>query len=90
MYREFCAAKRITISYSRKGNPYDNACIESFHATLKKEYVHNKKFESLETLKAGIYDYIEMWYNKKRMHSKLGFMSPNEYEKHLKKDNLCF
>ena len=85
MYREFCAAKRITISYSRKGNPYDNACIESFHATLKKEYVHNKKFESLETLKAGIYDYIEMWYNKKRMHSKLGFMSPNEYEKHLKK-----
>ena len=59
MYREFCAAKRITISYSRKGNPYDNACIESFHATLNKEYVHNKKFESLETLKAGIYDYIE-------------------------------
>jgi possible integrase len=65
VYREFCAAKRITISYSRKGNPYDNACIESFHTTLKKEYVHNKKFESLETLKAGIYDYIEMWYNKK-------------------------
>lgn len=85
MYREFCAAKRITISYSRKGNPYDNACIESFHATLKKEYVHNKKFESLETLKVGIYDYIEMWYNKKRMHSKLGFMSPNEYEEYLKK-----
>ena len=64
-YHEFCAAKGIMISYSIKDNPYNNACIESFHATLKKEYVHNKKFISLETLKAGIYDYTEMWYNKK-------------------------
>lgn len=76
-YRKFCAEKGISISYSRKGNPYDNACIESFHATLKKEYVHNEKFENLRT---GMYEYIEIWYNNSRIHSKIEFISPNEYE----------
>ena len=80
-YRKFCAKKGISISYSRKGNPYDNACIESFHATLKKEYVHNENFENLESLRTGMYEYIEIWYNNSRIHSKIGFISPNEYEK---------
>ena len=79
-YRKFCAEKGISISYSRKGNPYDNACIESFHATLKKEYVHNEKFENLESSRTRIYKYIEIWYNNSRIHSKIGFISPNEYE----------
>ena len=79
-YRKFCAEKGISISYSRKGNPYDNACIESFHAALKKEYVHNEKFENLESLRTGMYKYIEIWYNNSRIHSKIGFISPNEYE----------
>ena len=79
-YRKFCAEKGISISYSRKGNPYDNACIESFHATLKKEYVHNEKFENLKSLRTGMYEYIEIWYNNSRIHSKIGFISPNEYE----------
>ena len=70
-YRKFCAKKGISISYSRKGNPYDNACIESFHATLKKEYVYN--------LRTGMYEYIEIWYNNSKIHSKIGFISPNEY-----------
>ena len=79
-YRKFCVEKGIIISYSRKGNPYDNACIESFHATLKKEYVHNENFENLESLRTGMYEYIEIWYNNSRIHSKIGFISPNEYE----------
>lgn len=70
-YRKFCAKKGISISYSRKGNPYDNACIESFHATLKKEYVHNENFENLESLRSGMYEYIEIWYNNSRIHSKI-------------------
>ena len=71
-YRKFCAEKGISISYSKKGNPYDNAYIESFYATLKKEYVYN--------LRTGMYEYIEIWYNNSRIHSKIGFISPNEYE----------
>ena len=86
-YRKFCAKKGISISYSRKGNPYDNACIESFHATLKKEYVHNENFENLESLRSGMYEYIEIWYNNSRIHSKIGFTSPNEYEESMKKGN---
>ena len=86
-YRKFCAKKGISISYSRKGNPYDNACIESFHATLKKEYVHNENFENLESLRTGMYEYIEIWYNNSRIHSKIGFTSPNEYEESMKKGN---
>ena len=86
-YRKFCAKKGISISYSRKGNPYDNACIESFHATLKKEYVHNENFESLESLRSGMYEYIEIWYNNSRIHSKIGFTSPNEYEEGIRKGN---
>ena len=66
-----------SISYSRKGNLYDNVYIELFHTTLKKEYVHS---ENLESLKTGIYEYIEIWYNNSRIHSKIGFTSPNEYE----------
>ena len=41
----------MIVSYSRKGNPYDNACIESFHSTLKKEYIHHKKFDTIEEIK---------------------------------------
>lgn len=71
-----------SISYNRKGNPYDNVYMESFHTTLKKEYVHS---ENLESLKTGIYEYIEIWYNNSRIHSKIGFTSPNEYEESIKK-----
>ena len=56
--------------------------MESFHTTLKKEYVHS---ENLESLKTGIYEYIEIWYNNSRIHSKIGFTSPNEYEESIKK-----
>ena len=47
---------------------------------MKKEYVHNEKFENLESLRTGMYEYIEIWYNNSRIHSKIGFISLNEYE----------
>ena len=70
--------KGISISYNRNENPYDNACIESFHATLKKEYAHNEKFENLESLRTGMYEYIEIWYNNSGIYNKIGFTSPND------------
>ncbi|WLD74246.1 IS3 family transposase [Leptotrichia sp. HMT-225] len=45
---------------------------------MKKEYVHNENFESLESLRSRMYEYIEIWYNNSRIHSKIGFTSPNE------------
>ena len=48
---------------------------------MKKEYVYNEKFENLRT---GMYEYIEIWYNNSRIHSKIGFTSPNEYEENRK------
>ncbi len=80
-YKDYCNANEIELSYSRKGNPYDNACIETFYATLKKEYVYNENFKNTRELSVGIYDYIEKWYNTSRLHSKIGYISPNDYEK---------
>ena len=85
-YRKYCKENKLELSYSRKGNPYDNACIESFHATLKKEYVHHKKFKNLEEIRIGIFEYIESWYNRKRIQEKLGYLSPVEYEEQLKNE----
>jgi len=61
--------------------------MESFHTTLKKEYVHSENFKNLESLRTGIYEYIEIWYNNSRIHSKIGFTSQNEYEESIKKEN---
>ena len=71
----------FTLSYSRKGNPYDNACIESFHAIIKKECIYTMKLKDFEESRKIIFEYIESWYNRKRIHSKLGYLSPIEFEK---------
>lgn len=67
------------ISMSRKGNPYDNACMESFFASLKKEFLHKYVFMSKGEAMVAIDRYIK-FYNEKRMHSSLDYMSPNEKE----------
>ena len=64
---------------SRPGCPYDNACAESFFATLKKECIYLKQYSTIEEVKKDIFEYIELFYNRKRMHSYLGYMSPVEY-----------
>ena len=56
-------------SFSRKGNPYDNACIESFHAALKKEKIYLHTYQDFKDAKLAIFEYTESWYNRKRIHS---------------------
>ena len=68
----------ITCSMSRRGNCYDNAVAESWFATLKSEL--GDHFESYGTAKAELFDYIETFYNRERLHSTLGYRSPEEYE----------
>lgn len=70
-----------TSSVSRKGNPYDNALMESFYKTLKRELVHDADFEAPEQAQMEIFKYIETYYNTKRMHSSLDFLTPVQYEK---------
>jgi putative transposase len=70
---------------SRKGNCFDNACAESFFATLKKDVIHGRKFKTCEDAKLLIIEYIETFYNFKRVHSSLGNMSPIEFEKEYRK-----
>jgi putative transposase len=74
---------RIKPSMSRKGNCYDNACIESFFGTLKRELIYGTHYRNREEARLAIFDYIEVFYNRVRLHSTLGYMSPVEFE-------LCF
>jgi len=67
-------------SNSRKGNPYDNAMMESFNRTLKRELLTDQTFASPEQAKLEIFEYIEFYYNTKRMHSSLGYVSPAQFE----------
>ena len=64
---------------SRKGNCWDNAVVESFFATLKRELVHGADFQSQDEA-AAVFEYIEVFYNRRRTHSKLDYMSPVSYE----------
>lgn len=71
----------IECSMSRKGNCWDNAPVESFFATLKKELVHAEHYLTREQAKASLFEYIEIFYNRYRRHSALGYLSPADYEK---------
>jgi transposase InsO family protein len=71
---------KYVCSMSRKGNCWDNACAESFFHTLKTEEVYHKKYKTRIEAKRSIFEYIEVFYNRKRIHSFLGDMSPEEYE----------
>ncbi len=82
-YRKAVKPKQFKLSYSAKGCPYDNACIESFHAILKKECVYLNTFIDHNHAKLALFQYIEGFYNKKRIHSSINYMTPDEYE------NLC-
>ena len=73
----------IQISMSRKGNCWDNAFAESFFATLKKELVYRQKFGSKVEAKQAIFEFIEVWYNRKRLHSSIGYKTPIQFEQSL-------
>ena len=65
-------------SYSKKGYPYDNASMESFNAILKKEEVNVNNYKTFNEAKLAIFEFIESWYNNKRIHSSLDYITPNE------------
>jgi transposase InsO family protein len=68
---------------SRQGNPYDNAFAESFMKTLKAEEVHINEYASYKEARENIQKFIEVVYNKKRLHSSLGYLPPAEYEQQV-------
>ncbi|WP_339613453.1 integrase core domain-containing protein [uncultured Rubinisphaera sp.] len=69
----------ITCSMSRKGNCWDNATIESFFATLKKELVYHERYKNRSEARSSLFEYIEVFYNRVRKHSALGYLSPAQF-----------
>jgi transposase InsO family protein len=79
-YRNFLKNKNINPSMSRKGNCYDNAYVESWFSSLKKEWIYRSLYSTEEQLRSLVFEYIEIWYNRKRKHSALGYLSPFKYK----------
>jgi putative transposase len=80
-YQGLLAGHGIVCSMSRRANCWDNAPMESFFASLKKELTRGESFATREEARASIFDYIEVFFNRIRRHSSLGYMSPAEYER---------
>jgi len=82
-YRAELEAHGLVASMSRTGNPYDNAAMESFYATLKIECLHQLLLASPVDTQAHVFDYLEVFYNRERLHSALGYKSPVDFEQQL-------
>lgn len=79
LYQEL--TKGMKCSYSRKGNPWDNACIESFHSLIKREWLNRQRIMNYEEAYNLVFEYVETFYNTMRIHDHCGFQSPNDYER---------
>jgi putative transposase len=88
-YQGLLSDNAMVCSMSRKGNCYDNACVESFFGSLKNEMVAFERFKSREEAALRIYEWIEIYYNRVRRHSTLGYVSPIEYERKNAYANKC-
>lgn len=88
-YQSMLSVNGITASMSRRGDCYDNAIVESLFATLKTELLYRFTWETHEEVKQAIFEYIEVWYNRKRRHSSLGYRSPAEYELELQRSTAA-
>lgn len=82
-FRELLACSKILPSMSAQGNCYDNAAMESFWSTLKGELLQHRSFHDLSEARLAIFDYIETFYNRQRLHSALGYQSPVDFEQQL-------
>ena len=82
-FRKELKAHGCKQSMSRKGDCWDNAVAESFFGTLKTELVHHERYKTREEARLSIFDYIETFYNKRRLHSHLDFVSPEEFERSM-------
>ena len=82
-FRKLLDNCNVVQSFSKKGHPYDNAVAESFFKFLKKEQTNRRNYQTLKELETSIFEYIEGYYNSKRPHSALGYLTPNEAEKNF-------
>lgn len=91
-FTEYLSTYQFTQSMSAKGYCYDNAPLEAFFSTLKRELIYRTKFKTREEAARAIFEYIEVFYNRQRLHSTIGYLTPVEYEKikyeKLKNDNI--
>jgi putative transposase len=81
LYRIVLARRGVVLSMSRKGNCYDNAPVESFFRSLKNELVRHRQFANQAEARYAIAEYIEVFYNRQRLHQALDYRSPEEFEK---------
>jgi len=79
-YQCLISDHRLRCSMSKKGDCYDNAAMESWNHSLKVEAIHGERFTTREQAKAHVFEYIEVYYNRQRLHSTLGYLSPVEFE----------
>jgi putative transposase len=79
-YTALARANGVVLSVGLAGECWDNAVAESFFATIKRELIDTRAWPTRAGLRAAIFDYIEGWYNTRRLHSSLGYLSPAEYE----------
>ena len=79
-YRAKLQANGLTASMSRRANCYDNSVVESFFHTIKTEHVYFRSFQTKEEAKSSVFEFIEVFYNRQRLHSTLGYISPVVYE----------
>jgi putative transposase len=79
-YQDKLKEYKMNVSMSRKGNCYDNACIESFHSVIKRELIHLERFKTRARAKQQIWEYIERWYNRGRIHSSIGYKTPVQFQ----------
>ena len=79
-YRHALQSAQAIASMSRKANCYDNAAMESFWSTLKQELIYRRHFKTRAEARQAIFDFIEVFYNRQRLHSSLGYLSPIDFE----------
>jgi putative transposase len=82
-YQELLQSYDVHCSMSRKGNCWDNAVMESFFSRLKVELIYAESYRTVDEASAGIFEYIELFYNQVRRHSAIGYISPNDYEQQI-------
>jgi transposase InsO family protein len=75
-----CRSVGIDVSMGSRGDCFDNAALESFHASLKKDLIHRRSWPTKAEARTAIFDYIEAFYNRRRRHSTLGMLSPVDFE----------
>ena len=80
VFTQRCRAVGIDVSMGSRGDCFDNAVLESFHATIKKDLIHRRAWPTKAEARTAIFDYIETFYNRRRRHSRLGMLSPLEFE----------